>query len=301
VSGESFAFDKQRSDFRSAGVRCAADLYLPHGIVRPPVVVMAHGFGSVRHFGLPRYAERFAAAGLAVLVFDYRTFGDSDGEPRQLIAPSRHLEDWRAAVSHVRGLQDADPRRIALWGSSYSGGHAIVTAAHDAAIAAIVVQVPFLDPMSSIRKTGLRHLLQATPHGLLDAIRGALGMRPHYVKLVAAPEEFAALNTPDALPGFLSIIDPSARWENKCCARILFTFPMYRPLSYVSKVQCPALVLMAEDDSLVSSELVRKAASRMPKGEFVAFPGGHFELYTGPAFEPAIARQVAFLKRYLAA
>lgn len=260
---------------------------------------MAHGFGAVRQFGLPRYAERFANAGLAVLLFDYRTFGDSDGEPRQLVAPRQHVQDCHAALAHVRGLPQIDPHRIALWGSSYSGGHAIVTAAADPAITAIVVQVPFLDPMSSIRKTGLRHLLQAMPHGVLDVIRGALGMRPHYVKLVAAPEEFAALNTPDALPGFLSIIDPAARWENKCCARILFTFPTYRPLSHVSKVKCPALVLLAEEDSLVSPDVIRKAVSRMPKAELAAFAGGHFELYNGPAFEPAIGRQVDFLKRHL--
>ena len=68
-------FTRTDVDFVSSGTRCAAWLYRPHGVARPPVVVMAHGFGAERTFGLPAFAGRFAAAGLAVLLFDYRGFG----------------------------------------------------------------------------------------------------------------------------------------------------------------------------------------------------------------------------------
>jgi pimeloyl-ACP methyl ester carboxylesterase len=262
---------------------------------------MAHGFGAVRHFGLPRYAERFAAAGMAVFLFDYRTFGDSDGEPRQLVDPRRHVEDWQSALAHVRTRREVDPDRIALWGTSYSGGHVIVTAAQDHALAAIVLQVPFVDPFTSMAKAGPLYLLQALPHGILDVLRAALGLPPHYVKVVGTPEEFAALNTPESLPGFLAIMDPSSRWENKCCARILFTFPAYRPIGFAPQVRCPALVLIADEDSLVSAKMVRKAAAKMSKAEIATFACAHFEIYTGPQFETAISRQITFLKQNLAA
>lgn len=96
--------------------------------------------------GLHNYAARFAAAGLAVFVFDYRTFGGSDGEPRNWISPNRHLQDWRAAVDYVTGPLAAsgavDKSKLALWGTSYGGGHALVTAGElGSAVSAVVAQV----------------------------------------------------------------------------------------------------------------------------------------------------------------
>ena len=106
---------------------------------------MAHGFSGVREQRLDAYAERFAQAGMAVLVFDYRHFGASEGEPRQLLSIARQLEDWRAAVAHARSLEGIDTKRIALWGSSFSGGHVIATAAKDPDVAAVVSQAPYTD------------------------------------------------------------------------------------------------------------------------------------------------------------
>jgi len=133
------------ADFVSKGLKCAAWLYLPEGAARPPVVVMAHGFAAERSFGLPAFAERFAEKGLAVLLFDYRNFGDSEGEPRNLVSPKRHLEDWRAAIAHARSLEAVDGTRLGLWGTSFSGGHVLVSAARDKGVRAVVAQVPFVD------------------------------------------------------------------------------------------------------------------------------------------------------------
>ena len=94
-------------------------------------VVLAHGFGGVKEARLDAYAERFAAAGYAALVFDYRHHGDSGGEPRLLIDIGRQHEDWRAAIAHARGLDGVDANRIAAWGTSFSGGHVVELAAAD--------------------------------------------------------------------------------------------------------------------------------------------------------------------------
>ena len=64
---------------------------------------MAHGFGATKDSGLLPFAEAFAEAGLDVLLFDYRCFGESSGEPRQLAWPPRHREDYRAAIAKLRG------------------------------------------------------------------------------------------------------------------------------------------------------------------------------------------------------
>jgi hypothetical protein len=110
----------------------------------------------------------------------------------------------------------------------------------------MIAQVPFLDPYSSIAHVGMAHLLWATPHGILDVVKARLGLEPHYVKLVDRPGRFAAMNTPESLPGMLSIVPNEADWQNRVCARILFKFPMYRPLRFASRVKCPALLMLAE-------------------------------------------------------
>ena len=48
------------------------------------------------------FADRFASNGLAAVIFDYRTFGGSDGEPRHWVSPKRHLEDWTSTIHHVQ-------------------------------------------------------------------------------------------------------------------------------------------------------------------------------------------------------
>src|SRR5882672_11296942 len=118
--------------FASGGETCAAWLYRPQdGGERAPCVVMAHGFSATRGDTLPAYAERFAAAGMAVLLFDYRHFGDSTGEPRQLLDIGRQQADYRAAIAFARTQGGIDAQRIALFGTSFSGGHVVAVAAKD--------------------------------------------------------------------------------------------------------------------------------------------------------------------------
>ena len=113
---------------------------------------MAHGLSGTRNASLEPYAERFAAAGFYVVLFDYRYLGDSDGEPRQLISIPRQLEDWKSAIAFARTMPGVDAERIGLWGCSLSGGHVIVAAARDKRIAAVSAQCPMLDGHASARK-----------------------------------------------------------------------------------------------------------------------------------------------------
>src|SRR4051794_24642218 len=131
--------------FDSEGTRCAGWYYRPRAAVIVPCVVVAHGFDGVREQRLDSYAERFAAAGMGVLVFDYRNLGSSEGQPRQLIDNRMQLNDWRAAIACARGFDGVDAGQIGLWGTSTSGGHVVQLAADDDRIAAVVAQMPLLD------------------------------------------------------------------------------------------------------------------------------------------------------------
>lgn len=100
--------------FNSGGDRISAWLYRPDGDGVTPLLVMANGLGAVRTMRLDVYAERFAAAGYACLMFDYRNFGDSEGAPRQLLDIRMQLQDWTIATAFARTLPGIDPGRIGL-------------------------------------------------------------------------------------------------------------------------------------------------------------------------------------------
>ena len=125
------------------GIALAGWLYLPDGDVPVPGVVMNHGFSATRHMGLPGFAEAFASAGMAVLLYDHRNLGDSGGETRQEIDPWAQMLDARTALTWLGARPEVDADRLGLWGSSFSGGEAICLAAVDRRIKAVVANAPF--------------------------------------------------------------------------------------------------------------------------------------------------------------
>jgi uncharacterized protein len=285
--------------FLSDGVTCRAWAYEPDAALQRPLpcIVMAHGLSGTRNASLEPYAERFAAAGFHVVLFDYRYLGDSDGEPRQLISIPRQLEDWKSAIAFARGVPGVDPERIGLWGSSLSGGHVVVAAAHDKRIAAIAAQCPMLDGHASARKVrkqvGLANIARLAAASVYDSVRAAFGLSPYYVPLVAPPGELAAMPTADAYAGSKAIVPPG--WRNEVAARLFLRLPFYRPIKYASDVQCPALVIACEEDTVVSTDAAAKAAERMGGGaRFITLPIGHFAIYLGQWFERSSSAQLDF-------
>jgi pimeloyl-ACP methyl ester carboxylesterase len=260
---------------------------------------MAHGFAAERTFRLPAYAEKFVDRGLAVFLFDYRNFGGSDGEPRNLVNPWRHVHDWHAAIAHVRGLPNVRTGKIALWGSSFSGGHVIVVSAKDPGISAIVSQVPFVDGLSTLDTLGPGYALKATMAGFRDLGRLLTFRRPYCVPVVADPEGFGVMNRPDSKSGYLAIVPEESSWKNECPARIMLAFTFYRPISFASKVKCPAFVLLAEKDSLIPAKAVEQLAARMPRVEVARVPLGHFDVYVGEPFEQTAKLEADFLEKHL--
>lgn len=296
-------FFRTDCQFPSHGDKCSAWLYLPDGVVKPSLVVMAHGFGGLRNCGLEPFAESFADQGLAVLLFDYRGFGESEGTPRQLISPRRHVEDYHAAVNWARGLKDINTDKIALWGTSFSGGHSIVAAAQDQKIAAVSVQVPFVCGIASaapiVIQNGSGYFFKAVFSMIRDYWRNTTAQEPYLVKIYGAPDEFAVLNTHDTKSGYESLIPPGLEVENATPARIFLTLPLYRPISVAHRVKCPALVIAGENDSLIPIKAVEKAAAKMKRAEFISLPLNHFEPYFGEPFKQVSKIQLDFLKTHL--
>lgn len=296
-------------DFKSQGTTCRAWFYPARGDAfrtreGVPCVVMAHGLGGTRDAGLEPYAERFADAGLAVFLFDYRHFGASEGEPRQLLSVRRQLHDWKVAISVARRQLDIDADRIALWGTSFSGGHVIAAGAADKRVAAITSQGPMMDGMAAVTnaltKNGLWNFLKLTWAGLRDLANNLMGADPIYVPLVARPGQVAAMSTEDAYDGYRAITP--ANWRNEMTARTALTLGLYRPGRRANRLKCPVLIQICDEDSVAPAWSAEAAALHAgDRATEKHYRIGHFDIYRNAGFRQSSADQLAFFSEHLSA
>jgi alpha-beta hydrolase superfamily lysophospholipase len=281
--------NRREISFTAGSDSCAAWLYPAAGIAAP-IVVMAHGLSGTRRDRLGAFAERFAAAGFAALVFDHRGFGDSGGVP-DLFEPRRKLEDWRAAIACARSLPEADATRVVTFGSSMGGGNALAAASEDSDVAAAISQVPFLNIVTQAHRSSP----WVTARTLAAALRG------RYLPAVGQPDEPALINAPGGEEGWRRVVEigEDSRWRNRVSSRWLLGRP-YRPVRHAAKLHCPWLVCVGEADRVAKPGPAIAAARRAPKGELRTYPGvDHFDIYDGPTHEELVADQLDFLKRHL--
>lgn len=285
--------------FSCQSTTCDADLWLPKGVSKPPVIVMAHGFGALKSWGLPAFAERFVKAGFAVYLFDYRGFGRSGGQPRNVVDGKEHVKDWIAAVDAVRQRPDVDGQRVGLWGTSYSGGAVLAVAAQKPdAIKAVSSQVPFVSGWSSALNYPIKYQLQATWYGLHDVVRGDQ-QTPLYVPTIAE-HGFAALICPECWQGYGKIVPAGDERFGVVAARVFLSLPFYSPGSRADEIKAPVLLIAADHDGLIPINGVRKVAKQIAHVDYVELKGAdHFAPYTGAVFEDVSSRQVAFFKKSL--
>jgi dipeptidyl aminopeptidase/acylaminoacyl peptidase len=198
--GEGKRFQKSRKEesdvkrdieFKSKGEVCRGWLYTPDEGKAPfAVVVMAGGWCYVKEVVMPHYANFFVKAGLAALLFDYRRFGESDGEPRQHIDPHDQIEDYKNALSFAQTLPEVDPNRVGIWGISYSGGHVLITGATDPRVKCIVSTIPVVDGYETQKQVHgsvqFRRLMEAIMEDRKhrfedDSKRGYIDTKPSWI------------------------------------------------------------------------------------------------------------------------
>ncbi|CAM2759832.1 alpha/beta hydrolase [Skermania piniformis] len=283
----------------------AAWLYLPdlpETAPTPPVIVMAHGLGGIRQMRLDAYAERFTAAGYAALAFDYRHFGASTGEPRQLLDVKLQLADWATAIAYARSRPEVDPDRVVLWGTSFGGGHVIATGARDTRVAAVIAQCPFTDGLASGLAMDPLTSVKIGARAARDVIAARLGKAPVMVSTAGPLHSAALMATADAVPGYLALVDAEARaagFDNQVAARVVFDILRHRPGRQAKRVRCPILFNICETDSVAPAKATLRHARTAPRVEIRLYPEGHFDIYLGEAFERVVADQLEFLTRHI--
>lgn len=275
-----------RSDiaFESYGLTCRGWLYRPTSNGPAPAIVMSHGFSAVKEQGLAEFAESFRAAGFAVLVFDHRFLGSSDGGERGRIVASEQHEDTRAALTWLCEQPGIDGSRIGLWGSSYSGGHALFVGALDPRVKCIVAQVPALDVARSLIALAGREGFDGYLALLADdQARRNRGEPSGRIPVVAPDGEPSVLATPDSYEWFSNAAKTAPGWSPTTTLESVARMAEYQPASLIDLIAPkPLLMIAATDDSLIPIEQVRAAFARAgePK-KLVEVACGHFGFYPG--------------------
>lgn len=293
------AANREDVSFQSAGEKCAAWLYRPRGPGPHPIVVMAHGIGAIRQVRLPAYAERFAANGIAVLCFDYRHWGESEGRPRYVADIAEQQRDIHHAIEFAKSLSGIDDRRIALWGTSFGGGHAVAVAARRRDLAAVVAQCAIVDCLAASLAAPPAQIVRWLSAAANDLVHELLGMDPVYVPLASEPGTNGVMTKLNAEAQYRALLMEPSRWENKLAARIFTTLPLYRPIATAAQIAAPLLMIVTDNDESCPGALQAAVAKRAPAGETLHYPASHFEIYFGALFERASADTIAFLTRHL--
>ena len=292
-------------EFTSDGATLRGRLYLPDR--QPaPVVVMAHGFSATIPMVMDRYAECFLERGLAVLAFDHRGHGSSDGDPRGEINYWVQARGYIDAIGAARAFAEIGLSPVALWSDSLGARVALGVAALDDRVSALVCQVPALGDQPG----------PEDPEGTrLDAMRRFLAAGPlrrppdaWASSSVVSPDQFTSPSALKPLTAFRWFIEYGGRYGSGWTNRVVFTAPSdapdFDPFACAPRVRVPTLFAMSPDDEMPGavSEVTRAVFDRIsgPK-ELLEVDGGHFGIieYPSAAFERASQAQAAWLTRTL--
>src|SRR5207253_7945109 len=167
----------------ASGDELEAWVYQPDGDGPHPAVVLAHGLGAVKSGGLAPFANRFCREGFVAIVFDYRQWGGSGGQPRDVLCVPRQREDYGTVIGWAAANPGIDKNRIFAWGTSFAGMHIVSLAASDTRLAGAIAQCPLVDGLAGAAMVPLVQSLRLMGAALLDGMGSVFGLSPRYLPI----------------------------------------------------------------------------------------------------------------------
>lgn len=282
--------------FHSHGAKVSGVLRLPQSKAPPPVVVMCAGMTLTKEVWLPANAEWLRARGYATLSFDYRGFGESEGQPRNRLVPAMQVQDVRAALTFLETVPELDSSRIGLFGVSLGASVAVATAGVDSRVKATVAVA---GPMDLGRVWRAYPGFQGFAQKVAVARRTAVSTgEVSYIKLsrlLAGDPETCAMIERDAAG--------IAAWRPEVTFESLADLFEFRPEEVVAAISPRAVMFIAPElDALIAhAELPSAFAKAGEPKRLVTLPGlKHHEVYgEGAGFTPTMTAAGAFFGEFL--
>lgn len=295
--------------FESEGATLRGRLYLPEDAhTLPPVIVMAHGFTTtISGMTADKYAEGFFEAGIAVLLYDHRNLGISDGEPRQEINFWMQSRGYIDAIDFLMTRSDIDHERIAVWGASMSSREALLVGTVDDRVKAVISMIPaYGDDPPEPDEEGEQYAF-----AVKTLNSGNIAALPHTKTERMPIVSTDQLGTPSALTELTAyrwFIEYGGRfgtnWQNVVSFSILDTPKPFHIGQCIAHLKAPILMVVATNDEMkgANTTVTKLVFDRVtqPK-EWVDIDGGHFGLlyYPGELFDQSSRAQINFLKKHL--
>ena len=291
---------QQKVVFKSKGLNCSGLFYLPDSLctatddVKLPAIAMAHGMGTTKEVGLPQFAERFADAGFAVLIFDFRNLGESEGTPRGQIFAEDQQEDYRNAITWMQLQPEIDPERIGVWGFSFSGGHVLQIAAFDRRIKCVVSQVPAVSGFLAAQRSNTPSDLYGVAMMLSqDRIQRYQTGEVNYLPFVAPPGQPSFFPSSEEVREFFETaqVASEGRFENRITFESLERLSYFEPAVRIDAISpTPLRMILAKKDFLIPPDIALAAYARAHEPKSLVFlEGGHLGKSEGEDFETASA------------
>ena len=298
----------QHIEFQSEGATLRGRLYLPiNNISKHPIIIMAHGYSAtISGMVADCFAERFCSNGFAVLLYDHRNLGISDGEPRQELNRWTQARGYRDAIDYVTTLNNINTKQIGLWGDSMSGDEVLFVSAMDTRVKVVVAQVPACGnerPPKDVDGTLFETLKNTFYSGDFNIPETTLGPMP-----VVSFDQESIPSLLKPLTAFRWFIEYGGRFNTLWTNSATYVTPKV-PVKFNSVLCMPyinaaVLMMVAQEDEIKGANPdVAKYAFSLAKGpkELIEIDGGHFGLlyYPSTLFEQACKEQIRFFKAYL--
>lgn len=254
----------------------AASLTLPSAGPAPvSCMVTGPGFGGVKEMLIPAFADALAGAGIANLAIDFLGFGESSGEPRQHVDPAAQARQMAAALDWASARPEIDETRLGVWGTSFSGGHALLLAAEYPRLRCVVAIVPFIAAPAESAPEALRAAVAA------DAVARSAGKPGATIPAVGRPGDVAIMTGDGAWEWSEAVTAGAPTWRNEITLASIPEVMAYRPAASAARIAVPVRAILATDDTITPAAMVREALAAVPELDVVEFPESHFELF-GP-------------------
>jgi dienelactone hydrolase len=275
----------QSITFWSDGARLKGDVFKPQGLTpeeKLPGIILLHGWGGNKANLNRAYAPQFASLGFVVMTFDFRSWGESEGffvpqDPlptakdtskisvqgqhiRNVVNPLKMIDDARAALNWFVAEPHVQADNIGVWGTSLGGGLALVTAANDSRVKALVTQIGAVNNKASFAQI---------PDALVQKwetqrARGKISPYP-------GPES--------GVPGLRGYPD-------------LIAMKQYDPAAYWGQINVPTLIIDAEDEELFDRKLNGQALFESVKdraaARYLVISGKHYDIYRDKGYAEAL-------------